>query len=108
MSYFSDFKVNGEKVYIYCKMTITNSSLIDKTFRLNAILKDDVKIGKIGKIGLLKSDNLKGYNEDLSSDIFTIEKNKYNIFSVVFVGEFAGTYEKHDRNLPEIVITTIK
>lgn len=58
-------------------------------------------------LGLLKQDNLKGYNQDLTSDKITIEKKTTKTFSVMFVGDFAGTNKKYDRNLPEIVITTI-
>lgn len=100
-SCFSDFSVEGEKVYIECELTIKNSSLEDKTFQLNAIMKDDVELG------LLKEENLKGYSQDLTSDKFTVEKKTTKTFSIVFVGDFAGTNKKHDRNLPEIVITTI-
>lgn len=101
-SYFSDFYIEGEKVYIKCELTIKNYSSVDKSFQLSAILKDDVKLG------LLKSENLKGYNQELTNDKFTIEKKTTETFSVIFVGDFAGTNRKHDRNLPEIVITTIE
>lgn len=101
-SYFSDFSVEGEKVYIKCELEFKNSSSEDTTFQLKAIMKDDVELG------LLKEENLTGYSQDLTSDKFTIEKKTTRTFSVVFVGDFAGTNKKHDRNLPEIVITTVE
>jgi len=101
-SYFSDFSVDGEKVYIKCEFTLKNSSSNDNMFQLNAIMKDDVELG------LLKEENLEGYNQNLTSDKFTIGKNETKTYSVIFVGDFAGTNKKHDRNLPKIVITTIE
>ncbi len=101
-SYFLDFYVEGEKVYIKCELTIKNFSSVDKSFQLNAILKDDVELD------LLKSENLKGYSQELTNDKFTVEKKTTKTFSIVFVCDFAGTNRKHDRNLFEIVITTIE
>ena len=101
-SYFSDYYVEDEKVYIKCEVTIRNFSSVNESFQLNAILKDDVELG------LLKSENLKGYSQELSNDKFTVEKKTTKTFSVVFVGDFAGINRKQDRNLPEIVITTIE
>lgn len=101
-SYFSDFYVEGNKVYIKCEITIKNSSYDDKVVKLNAILKDDVELG------LLKEENLAGFNTGLICDEFTIEKKSEKNYSVIFVGDFAGTYKKHDRKLPEIVISVVK
>lgn len=100
-SYFSDFFIQGEKVYIECELTLKNSSSNNITFQLNAIMKDDVELG------LLKDENLKGYYQDLANDIFTIGKNETKTYSIVFVGDFAGINKKHDRKLPEIVITVV-
>lgn len=99
---YSDYAIEGDKVYIYCGITVKNSSSGAKTFQLNAIMKDDVELG------LLKAENIKGYNSDLTSDIFTIEKKTTDAFPVVFVGDFAGTNKKHDRLVPEIVITEVE
>lgn len=119
-SYFSDYKVDGEKVYIYCAVTIKNSSSEEKTFKLNALFNDDVKLGLIknsdlkgykanpDEIKLLINGDLKGSNIDLSNDAFTIGKKDSGTFPVVFVGEFAGTNKKHDRLLPTIEITEIE
>jgi hypothetical protein len=101
-SYFSNFSVKGEKVYIKCEIMIKNSFLIAKTFKINAILKDDAQLG------LLKSENLIGYNQDLTSNEFKIKKKSTSTFSVVFVGDFAGINKKHDRNLPEIIISPVE
>ncbi len=101
-SYFSDFYVKGEKVYIQCEITIKNSSSVNKAFKLNAIFKDDVELG------LLKDENLKGYNQALTNNEFVIAKQSTSSMSVSFVGNFAGINKKHDRNLPEIVITIVE
>lgn len=97
-SFFSDFYVEGDKAYIQCEITINNFSSTDKIFKLNAISEDDVKVG------LLKTKNLKGYNQELTSDKFTIKKKSTQTFVVVFTGEFAGTYKKYDRKIPEVII----
>lgn len=101
-SFFSDFYIQKGKVYIKCELTIINSSKNNKEFQLYAILKDDKKLG------LLKEDNLKGYNKEITNDKFMIAKKTTKTFSVVFIGDFAGTNKKHDRNLPEIKIVVLK
>ncbi len=101
-SYFSGFSVKDDKVYIKCEIVVRNPFSIDKTFKFNAILKDDVELG------LLKDENLKGYNEDLINNEFKIEKKYTSTFSVFFVGDFAGENKKHDRNLPEIIISPVE
>lgn len=100
-SCFSDFNVENDKVYIKCELKIKNISSKNKTFTLNAILKDDVLIG------LIKNENLQGFNTELTENKFIIDPKTSNTFSVIFIGDFAGTNRKHDRNLPPITITEI-
>lgn len=57
---------------------------INKSYQLNAILKDDVELG------LIKNRNLKGYSQELTNDKFTVDKKATKTFYIVFVGDFAG------------------
>ena len=101
-SYYSDFSVEDNRVYIKCDLKIQNSSSEDKVFILDAIMKEDVVLG------LLKNKNLQGFDDQLIDRNFIIKKNSSSRFYVIFVGEFAGTNKKHDRNLPEIIITEVQ
>jgi hypothetical protein len=95
-SYFNDFKIIDDKVYIECKITIKNNTGKNIKYKINAIFNDDVRIG------LLKNEILEGYNEDLENNIFNISANetiKYQ--KIIFIGDFAGNYIKHDRALPK-------
>ena len=101
-SYFSDFEVEGDKVFIKCRITLINTFDVEKAITLSAQLLEDVTIG------LLKSSEIKALNEDGSERVFVLSPNESTSFEVVFIGEYAGTNQKHDRNLPEINIKIIK
>ena len=101
-SFFSEFNIEGEKVYIKCELLVKNISSEDKSFILNAILKKDAETG------LLKDKNLQGYGTDLSNNYFSINSKSELRILVIFVGDYAGTDRKHDRKLPEIIITEVK
>jgi hypothetical protein len=95
-SYFNDFRIIDDKVYIECKITIKNNTDKNIKYRINAIFKDDVRIG------LLKNEILEGYNENLENNIFNISANetiKYQ--KIIFIGDFAGNYKKFNRELPK-------
>jgi hypothetical protein len=95
-SWFSDFEVIDDKVLIKCKIAIKNNTENNIEYRINAIFKDDVRIG------LLRKETLEGYKEDLVTNVFTISANEtIENEKIVFIGEFAGNYQKHDRNLPK-------
>jgi hypothetical protein len=101
-SYFNDFDVINEKVFIECVLTIKNNTNRFYNFRINALFEDDVK-------KLLENKFLEGYSEDLNSSIFSIAPNEiFEYKKVVFVGKFAGRRQKHDRALPEINIIIIE
>ena len=94
-SYFHEFEVINEKVLIRCNIFIKNNTKNNVSFKINAIFKDDVRTG------LIKQEILEGYNEDLETNIFTISANEIVNFTVIFLGEFAGQYQKHNRELPK-------
>ena len=96
-SFFSDFKVEGEKVYIYCTLFIENQSGSEKNVAFKASLDNDVKNG------LLREAVIDGYAVDGSTTIFKLQ-NGENQIDVVFIGDYAGTEEKRDRLLPDIEI----
>ena len=100
-SYFSDFKIENGKVYIYCTLFIENKSDTEKVISLKASFEKDVEIG------LLKEALVSGYSLDESTQEFQLKKGE-NQLDVVFVGESAGADQKHDRLLPDIEITEIK
>lgn len=101
-SYYSDFKVEDDKVYIRCYITLINQFNGEKTVNLCAKLPEDVAIG------LLKNEEIKALDEAGSEMNFVLPPNSSETFEVVFVGEFAGTNQKQDRNLPEIFIEIVK
>ena len=100
-SYFSDFKIENDKVYIYCTLFIKNKSDTEKVISLNASFEKDVEIG------LLKEALVSGYSLDESTQEFQLQKGE-NQVDVVFDGESAGADKKHDRLLPDIEITEIE
>ena len=100
-SYFSDFKIENDKVYIYCTLFIKNKSDTEKVISLNAFFEKDVELG------LLKEALVSGYSLDESTQEFQLKKGE-NQLDVVFVGEYAGVDKKNDRLLPDIEITEIK
>ena len=100
-SYFSDFKIENDKVYIYCTLFIENKSDTEKVISLNASFEKDVEIG------LLKEVLVSGYSLDESTQEFKLQKGE-NQVDVIFVGESAGADKKYDRLLPDIEITEIE
>ena len=100
-SYFSDFKIENDKVYIYCTLFIENKSDTEKVISLNASFEKDVELG------LLKEALVSGYSLDESTQEFKLQKGE-NQLDVVFIGKHAGADKKHDRLLPDIEITEIE
>ena len=100
-SFFSDFKIENNKVYIYCTLFIENKSDTEKVISLKASFEKDVEIG------LLKEALVSGYSLDESTQEFQLKKGE-NQLAVVFVGEYAGVDKKNDRLLPDIEITETK
>ncbi len=96
-SYHSHFYVKGDKAYIECVMVIKSPR--DCDIRLVGTFPRDE-----GK--LLKNSSIFAYDTEGGSDTFHMVRGK-NRFEVVFIGEYGGTYRKHDRLLPEIEIIAL-
>ena len=100
-SWFDDFSVDGDVVYITCLISLCNASQ-DRTVRLYGVFPDDEGI-------LVTESVLPGFvTDELDPDdnSFLLASGEHT-FTVTFVGTYAGTQEKNDRLLPEILITEI-
>ena len=100
-SYFSDFKIENDKVYIYCTLFIENKSDTEKVISLKASFEKDVENG------LLKEVLVSGYSLDESTQEIKLQKGE-NQLDVAFIGKYAVGDKKHDRLLPNIEITEIE
>ena len=100
-SFYSDFKIENNKVYIYCDVLIKNPDKDDAKIALSGVFENDVKNG------LLKEPFLNGYASDFETTEFNL-KNGDNWIEVVFIGDYAGKNQKYDRLLPEIKIIKLQ
>ena len=100
-SYFSDFKIENDKVYIFCTLFIENKSDAEKVISLKASFEKDVENG------LLKEVLVSGYSLDEGTQEFKLQKGE-NQLDVVFIGKYAGADKKYDKLLPDIEITEIE
>ena len=93
-SYFSDFYVKDDKVYIECELTI--ESKMDYAVYIEGYFPSDEGT-------LLKDRSLYAYDKETGSDRFKLVRGT-NRFRVVFIGDYGGTPQKFDRLLPDITI----
>lgn len=93
-SFFMDFWVEAEKAYIECNLTI--KSKMDYDVCIEGHFPQDE-----GK--LLKDRSIYAYDKETGSNRFKLVRGT-NKFTVVFVGDYAGTYQKSNRLLPDITI----
>ena len=100
-SYTSDYEVAGDKVHINCKMVISNSNEEAKRIKIKGYIERDFNSG------LLKNPYVFGYDKDLSSDIFEVIPGE-NVLEVTFLGDFGGTNQKSDMELPLVTISVVK
>ena len=100
-SFYSSFKIENNKVYIYCDVLIKNPNKDGAKISLSGIFDNDAKNG------LLKESLLTGYASDFETTEFNL-KNGDNRIKVVFIGEYAGNNQKYDRLLPEIKISELQ
>lgn len=105
-SFYSSFKIENNKVYIYCNVLIKNSKKDSVKIALSGVFENDVKNGLL-KEALLKEALLNGYSSDFETTEFNLEKGD-NWIEVVFIGDHAGKNQKYDRLLPEIKISELQ
>lgn len=96
-SFFNDFSVIEDKVYIKCHIVLRNDSNKEESVKLRANMEEDTSNG------LLKSPIVYGYNRN-GTDEFLVPANSTKGYSVSFIGDFAGNEEKLTRELPFIEI----
>lgn len=99
-SYFSDFEVVDDNVYIYCTIVLTNTTSKERSFRLEVFFEDDVK----GHL-LLESE-LYAYGEEKETT-FSLHANETREFNICFAGKFGGRKIKKNRLLPKIEIIDV-
>ena len=100
-SFYSSFKIENNKVYIYCNVLIKNPNKDAVKIALSGLFENDVKNG------LLKESLLTGYASDFETTEFNLG-NGDNWIEVVFIGDYAGKNQKYDRLLPEIRIIELQ
>lgn len=112
-SYFHDFKIYNDKVYMYCTITLENITDNNLSFSIFAeSYKDKVN-------GLITNERMKGYKWEIDEKtrdmkvtdkkIFFINgKQKISGLKIVFIGEHGSGNMKDNRNLPDIYIVINK
>ena len=96
-SYFSDFYVKGDKVYIECDMSINSPRDCDIQLQ-GTFVRDEGK--------LLKNATVFAYDIESGSSSFPMVRGT-NRFRVVFIGDYGGIPQKFDRLLPEIKLIAL-
>lgn len=99
-SFYSDFKIEDDKVYIYCNVLVKNPGNDNEKISLSGVFENDKKSG------LLKKELLNGYSDDCETTEFNLKRGD-NQIEVVFIGDYAGTNQKYDRLLPRIIINEL-
>lgn len=97
-SWFSDFHIEADKVYITCHIELCNKSNA-RTVRLYGVFSDDVDT-------LVTESVLPGFitdDFDSNDNSFLLAPGE-QAYDVTFIGTFAGTGQKNDRLLPQILI----
>ena len=84
-------------VHIICRITLHNTTSEDQTIRIRGVSQEDVDNG------LLLSPYLSGVNAEDHSELFQIKAGQYSEFLVDFWGEYAGTHQKEDRLVPDVI-----
>lgn len=96
-SFFSDFYVKDDKVYLECEMSINSPRDCDIQLQ-GTFVRDEGK--------LLKNATVFAYDIENGSNSFHIVCGT-NRFRVVFIGDYGGTPQKFDRLLPEIKLIAL-
>lgn len=99
-SYFDEFHVQGDKVFVDCSLVLRNDSDKDVSVKLRADMTED----KIN--GLLTSSELYGCDRK-GDEEFLVLANSKKEYQVSFVGDFGGKEQKVDRELPPIKVIVV-
>ena len=94
-SAFINYEVKDDNVYLYCCVIVKNTSGDEKQFYIAGDFKDDEGL-------LLCESELTAHNTEDNSDVFTLSGKSEKQFNIVFIGDFAGVNQKHDRLLPKM------
>ena len=96
-SWYSDFSVQGDKVYITCVVTVECSEATE--LQIYGDFREDE--GKLLKNSLL----LGQLGEDINSlqSTAALPRGKTEL-RVTFIGDFAGTAQKQNRLLPQLYL----
>ncbi len=96
-SFFSDFYIKDDKVYLECEVSINSPRDCDIQIQ-GSFARDEGK--------LLKDATVFAYDVENRSNSFHIVRGT-NRFRVVFIGDYGGTPQKSDRLLPEIKLIAL-
>ncbi len=96
-----DFRVEDGKVYIPCRISLTNLTEENLIFSMKGEFLKDYKSHLITSKTLIAFEE---NNEQKSQ--FSISGGKTQVFIVVFIGEFGGYERKFDRLPPPNIIFT--
>ena len=101
-SWFDDFTVRDDKVYIKCEVVLQNTTSDNQRIKMAAICSEDVDAG------LLKNEKVYAVDDNQKERVFVINANSKQTFEdVVFLGEFGGKKIKNNRLLPRIILEII-
>ncbi len=101
-SFFNDYDIDGENVYIRCSICIENTADTPIEFNLSASSPDDY-----GK--LLDNSGLEAVTSSNETEAFIIEAGSTQTIEVTFLGKKGPKDTKADRLLPKrIIIEQIK
>ena len=97
-SFFSDYELKNDKVYIYCTVTVKNNLDTAQQIMIQGDFADDYLSG------FVKDKILCAYDKDnLDNNMFIIMANSEQMLKVCFIGDWGGKVKtKQNRLLPEI------
>lgn len=96
-SWLEDFSVDGNSVRIFGRLCLKNSTGEAVSVRIYGNFEEDA--GRLLREALLPACE----QDKPEQTVFSLQPGE-NILAVSFIGTFAGTAQKQDRLLPEILI----
>lgn len=95
-SFFDDFEIKGDKVNIYCELTIVNRADEKISAKPYIILEEDKRNG------LLKEAKLYAYDQEGKIQTINLNPGEKIHARCCFRGNYGGYPEKANRLLPEV------